>query len=123
MAYLNLAVEIDALPDGKYRIAVQSPIGEATADAASPFTPEELTNFLPILSREKRVPRQQELDAARDFGARLFNFVFRASPDITSAYVASLRESGGSDGLRIRLTVEKAGALSDIPWEYLRDPA
>ncbi len=107
---------------GKYRIEVRSSVGEASVDAASPFTPDELAGFLQILSREKRVPRQEELNTAREFGQRLFNFVFRSSSEISSAYFASLRDAGASDGLRIRLTVEKAGALSAIPWEYLRDP-
>jgi hypothetical protein len=123
MAYLNLAVEITALPDDKYRIAVKSPIGESSADIASPFSPEDLANFLQVLSREKPVSKPVEANTARDFGGRLFDFVFRASPEINSAYTASLRESSDSDGVRIRLTVERAGALSGIPWEYLRDPA
>lgn len=122
MSYQNFAIEISALPDGKYRIEVASPVGEASVDAASPFTPDEITAYLQILSREKRVPRQEELNTARDFGQRLFDFVFRSSGEITSAYFASLRDSG-SDGLRIRLTVDRAGALSEIPWEFLRDPA
>ncbi|MFN8447942.1 MAG: CHAT domain-containing protein [Anaerolineae bacterium] len=122
MSYQNFAIEISALPDGKYRIEVQSPVGEASVDAASRFTPEELASYLQIFSREKRVPRQEELNAARDFGQRLFNFVFHASSDISSAYFASLRDAGTSDGLRIRLTVDKAGALSGLPWEFLRDP-
>ncbi len=125
MAYLNLAVEITAPPDaaGKYRIALQSPVGEASAEAVNPFTPEELANFLQILSREKPVSRATEANTARDFGARLFNFVFQSSPEISNAYFGSLREAANSDGLRIRLTVDGAGALSGIPWEYLRDPA
>lgn len=122
MSYQTFAIEISALPDGKYRIEVTSPVGEASTDTASPFAPDELANFLQILSREKRVPRQEELNTARAFGQRLFDFVFRSSSEISSAYFASLRDSG-SDGLRIRLTVDKAGALSEIPWEFLRDPA
>ncbi|MEO8394067.1 MAG: CHAT domain-containing protein [Chloroflexota bacterium] len=122
MSYQNFAVEVAALPNGKYRISMQSPVGEATADVDSPFTPDEITNYLQILSREKRVSRQEELKAARDFGERLFVFLFRFSTEISSAYFASLRDIGMHDGLRIRLSVDKAGALSQLPWEFLRDP-
>ncbi len=123
MSYHNFAVEVAALPNGKYRIAVQSPIGEASTDADSPFTSDEIASFLQILSREKRVPRAEELSTARDFGQRLFAFLFHSSSEISNAYFGSLLDSNKSDGLRIRLTVEQAGALSALPWEYLRDPA
>lgn len=123
MTYQNFAIEISALPDGKYRIEMESPVGEATIDVASPFTPEEIAHYLQIFSREQRLSRQDELNSARDFGGRLFDFVFRASSEISSAYFASLRDAGGAEGLRIRLTVDKAGALSGLPWEFLRDPA
>src|SRR4051794_5568253 len=122
MSYQNFAVEVAALPNGKYRISMQSPVGEATADVDSPFTPDEITNYLQILSREKRVSRQEELKAACDFGERLFVFLFRFSTEISSAYFASLRDIGTHDGLPTRLSVDKAGVLSHPPWEFLRDP-
>ena len=122
MSYQNFAVEVAALPNGKYRISMQSPVGEATADVDSPFTSDEIASYLQILSREKRVTRSEELKAARDFGERMFVFLFRFSTEISSAYFASLRDVGNHDGLRIRLSVDKAGALSQLPWEYLRDP-
>src|SRR4051812_36579654 len=106
MSYLNLAVEVTALPNGKYRIAVQSPVGEASAEAASPFTPEELPGILQILSRETRVSRQAELNTARDFGNRLFTFLFRSSSDTGNAYFGGLLEANQDEGLRIRLTVD-----------------
>ena len=34
MSYQNFAVEVTALPNGRYRIAVQSPVGEASAEPA-----------------------------------------------------------------------------------------
>src|SRR5262249_33360632 len=111
MSYQNFAIEVVALPNGKYRIEMQSPVGEASVEADSPFTADEITNYLQILSREKRVSRQDELNSARDFGQRLFNFVFRFSSEISSAYFASMRDTGNIDGLRIRLTIDQAGTL------------
>ncbi len=123
MSYQNLAVEVTALPNGRYRIAVQSPVGEASAEADPPLTPDEISLLLKILSREQRVSREEETRAARDFGQRLFAFLFRSSSELSNAYFASLRESKADDGLRLRLSVEGAGDLSGLPWELLRDPS
>ncbi|HVU10306.1 MAG TPA: CHAT domain-containing protein [Phototrophicaceae bacterium] len=122
MSYQNFALAIIALPNGKYRIEMQSPVGEASVEADSPFTPDEITLALQIFSREQRISHQDELNAARDFGQRLFKFTLQSSSEISNAYFASLRDATG-DGLRIRLTVDQAGALSSLPWEFLRDPA
>ncbi len=122
MKYFNFAVELAALPDGRYRITLTSPVGEATTDVSSPFTDAEIAETLAILGREKMgVTREQIAATARQFGDKLFNFLFRATPEINNAYFASLARAG-SDGLRIRLSVDRAGALSHLPWELLRDP-
>ena len=121
MGYLNFAVDVSSLPNGRYRLRVSSPVGEASADLDSPFTAQEIENYLNILVRVQRAPRAQELATARDLGQRLFDFVIRSNSDINAAYIASL-ERAGANGLRFRLTVENSGDLRQIPWEYLRDP-
>ncbi len=123
MAYLNFAVEVAALPNDQYRISIQSPVGEASVDAASPFTPEEIQHYLAVLGGETKVSRDERQRTARDFGNRLFNFLLGGSTAISNAYFASLREAASTEGLRLRLTVDQAGALSQLPWEYLRDPS
>jgi hypothetical protein len=123
MKYQNFAVELSALPDGRFRIAVASPVGEAIADVVNPFTPDEITDALQILGRERAdVTKAQMQETARAFGDRLFAFLIQSNRDINNAYFASLAHVG-IDGLRIRLSVERAGALSHLPWELLRDPA
>ncbi|MFN8529836.1 MAG: CHAT domain-containing protein [Anaerolineae bacterium] len=123
MKYQNFAVELAALPDGRYRVSVSSPVGDSFADVSSPYTDTEISDILAILGRERDgVTRTQMTDLARSVGDKLFNFLFRASADISNAYFASLT-SMGSEGLRIRLSVERAGALSHLPWELVRDPA
>ena len=123
MKYQNFAVELSALPDGRFRIAIMSPMGEATADVNNPFTPDEITDVLRTLGREKATATKADMEqAARTFGARLFDFLINSSTEISNAYFASLARVG-TDGLRIRLSVERAGALSHLPWELLRDPA
>ncbi len=121
MGYLNFAVDVSSLPNGRYRIRVSAPVGEASADLDSPFTPPEIANYLAILGRTQRVSRTEELATARELGQRLFDFVIRGSSDINAAYIASL-ERAGANGLRFRLTVDNAGDLRQLPWEYLRDP-
>lgn len=124
MSYLNFAIELSALPaPGRYRISVNSPIGQTSVDVDSPFTAQEIENHLAILGRmQEGVTLAQEAQAARDFGERIFNFLIRNHEDIIAAYFASL-ERAGNDGLRIRLSVEKAGELARLPWEFLRDPS
>ena len=123
MSYQNFAVEVTALPNGRYRIAVQSPVGEASTEADSPFTPEEISTLLKILSREQKVSRDEETRVAREFGQRLFAFLFRGSSEISNAYFGSLLAAQNDEGLRIRLSVDNAGDLSGLPWELLRDPS
>lgn len=124
MSYLNFAIELAALPTpGRYRISVNSPIGQTSVDVDSPFTTQEIDSLLMVLGREQAgVTPAQEMQAARDFGERIFNFLIRSHQDILAAYFASL-ERAGNDGLRIRLSVEKSGELARLPWEFLRDPS
>ena len=124
MSYLNFALELSALPaPGRYRISVNSPIGQTSVDVGSPFTPEEIEHYLAIFARETAgLTRAQEAQAAREFGDRIFNFLIRNNEDVNAAYFASL-ERAGNNGLRIRLSVENAGVLSQLPWEFLRDPS
>lgn len=122
MSYLNFAIEVAALPDGNYRISVTSPVGEVTADVAPPFTPTDIADALAVFTRQREgISKLEETQAARQFGQRLFSFLIRSNEDIHAAYFASLDRAGGR-GLRIRLSVENAGPLRDLPWEFLRDP-
>lgn len=121
MGYLNFAVDVSSLPDGRYRVRITAPVGEATADLDSPFTSQEIADYLRVLGRAPRVSKAQEDATARELGDRLFDFVARGSDALHAAYVASL-ERAGNDGLRISLSIDNAGELSQLPWEYLRDP-
>lgn len=124
MEYTNFAIELTAQTDGKYCIEVQSsPVGEATVTVPSPFTVEEIEAALALFGRVKEgTTNQEENQAARQFGQRLFQFLIRDHQDINAAYFASL-DRVGAEGLRIRLSVERAGLLAELPWELLYDPA
>lgn len=127
MSYLNFVIELSALPapvpaQARYRISVSSPIGEAAVDVDSPFSAADIERYLAVLGREQPgTTRAQESQTAREFGDRIFNFLIRNNEDINAAYFASL-ERAGNNGLRIRLSLENAGELARLPWEYLRDP-
>lgn len=128
MSYLNFVIELSALPaplpaQARYRISVTSPIGETTVDIDNPFTPSDIERYLAVLGRTQQgITRAQETQTAREFGDRIFNFLIRNNEDVNAAYFASL-ERAGNDGLRIRLSLENAGELAQLPWEYLRDPS
>lgn len=122
MPPLSLAFDVASLPDGRYRITLTSPLGTASADIGAPYTPQELEDYVAIFTRQREgVTRAQEAAAARDFGGRLFDFLIRKNETISQIYTASLTQAG-ADGVRLRLSVERADGLSSIPWEFLRDP-
>lgn len=122
MPYLPFAIEVVA-DNGRFRIRVtESPVGEASTEAASPFTDEEIEQYMQILGRERRVSIMERERTARQLGEQLFDFLISRHPDISEAYARSLDSASRADGLRIRLSVERAGALSRLPWEFLRDP-
>jgi CHAT domain-containing protein len=122
MPPLTLNFEVASLPDGRYRINLKSPVGEAQAEASAPFTPAELENYRALFARRTDgLTRAQEANAARQFGTRLFDFLIRTHDQVNAAYFASLAQAGSS-GLLIRLSVEGAGELASLPWELIRDP-
>lgn len=117
----NFNIELSALPNGKYRVEARTPIGGASADVDNPFTESEIEDLLAILGRRRRVLASVEAQTAAQFGGRMFDMLFRSSDQIYAAYFNTLSNVGES-GLRIRLSVERAGALANLPWELIRDP-
>jgi len=63
-----------------------------------------------------------EIEAAKQFGARLFDSVF--ADEVRACLRSSLDEaSNQGKGLRIRLRLTDAPELADLPWEYLYNSA
>lgn len=125
MPSLNFAIEVAALPGGEsisaYRLKVASPVGEVSVDVAAPLNKQEVDAYFQAFNEVRPTARAAQANAARELGDRLFNFLIQSHSDIQSAYIASL-ERAGSDGLRIRLSVDKAGIIAPLPWETIRDP-
>ena len=120
--YEDFDLVIEPADDGGYRARVaESPAGEATASFDLPFSDLELENFLLKVGRPRRGTRRlesPEMEAARDFGGRLFKAVF--NDDIRLCLRRSLDETERSgEGLRIRLRLNDAPGLVNVPWEYL----
>jgi hypothetical protein len=113
-------IELTALPDGKYRIGVNSGTSDdVQVVVRAPFTEKEINEIQAILSgRKAGLMRMEETRSARQFGQKLFHFLIRDNPSIHASYRAGL----GQDGLRLQLSIEQAGILAHLPWELLRDP-
>jgi hypothetical protein len=102
---------------------LESPAGQAHADFALPFSDLQVENFILRIGQPQRGRRRTEsnaLDAAREFGAALFQSVMR--DEVGGAYRSSLlsAEQRGA-GLRVRLRLSGAPDLVGVPWEFLFD--
>jgi hypothetical protein len=131
IAYVNLDVQIQRAPEsGGYRVMVQSSGGKSVrASFELPFSEYELENFILKAGPARRGVRRietQELDAAKHFGAKLYDALFTA--DVRSALQSSLEQARQKAatasnrrraGVRIRLRLADVPELSGVPWEYL----
>jgi hypothetical protein len=124
IGYRDLDLLIQPAPEG-YRVRLDAPAGQTVARFALPFSDLEIENFLLRAGRPRRATRRidsSEDKAAKDFGARLFTAVFEGEALVLLR--GSLEEARRrGDGLRIRLRLAEVPELSDLPWEYLYDPA
>ncbi|MGQ0570865.1 MAG: CHAT domain-containing protein [Armatimonadota bacterium] len=123
-SYLDFDLFIQPAAEG-YRLRVDSSAGQAAASFALPFSDLEVENFLLRVGRPRRATRRidsPEGKAAKDFGARLFDSVFDGEVrGLLRSSLEEARRQGG--GLRIRLRLTEVPELSDLPWEYLYNPA
>jgi CHAT domain len=118
--YLNFELNVEAFDGNRLRITLgESPVGSVSVDVTNPFVAEEITAVIKVMEGSTPANRSERARIARAFGEKLYNTVF--SGQIYAAYLASL-ERAGDAGLRIKLGVEDAGLLEDVPWELLRDP-
>ncbi len=109
-----------------YRSQVlNSPAGQASANFDLPFSDLELENLILHVGRTRRGMRRidsPEMQAAKDFGGKLFDAVFEG--DVRACLRSSLDEANQQGvGLRLRLRLSGAPELEDIPWEFLYNPS
>jgi CHAT domain/CARDB len=118
--YLDFELNIELLPDGKLRVTLlNSPAGSATTNAVNPFTEDETRRIIGILDGSIRITKSDAVRTLRAFGEKLFTSLI--SGNIYAAYLTS-KSTAGERGLRIKLGLENAGVLQEIPWELIRDP-
>jgi N-acetylneuraminic acid mutarotase len=118
--YLNFDLLIENAAK-KYRARViDSPAGQAATEFARPFSELELENFYLKVGRPRQGVRRlesPEMDAAQQFGKRLFDTVF--SGEVYACFRSSLNEAATQNkGLRMRLRVDTQD-LSNLPWEFI----
>ena len=119
--YLDFDILIEKVND-RYRARVlQSPAGQASAEFTLPFSDFEVENLMLRVGRNRRGVRKMEspeMQAAKQFGGKLFDAVFAGEVRgaLRSSVDAATRESAG---LRMRLRLADAPELVDLPWEFL----
>lgn len=119
--YQNFDLTIQRSGTG-YRVLVDSPAGQATLNFSSPFSEAELENLLleigqtPVRVRGSGSP--EKMQAAQDFGGRLFDAVFAG--EVLVCFRSSENEAKAQNHrLRIRLRLSEVPELAALPWEYL----
>jgi hypothetical protein len=122
--YDNFDIEVVHDVDG-YDVRARSLVGEARAEFRVPLTPQETRILGLMVARGRGVSRSvqtRDVDEVKAFGERLFDSLFAG--DVLACYHESLARVRGNTrvGLRVRLRLDGAPELAQLPWEYLFDP-
>lgn len=119
--YVNLDVIVDSTATGFVARLESASVGQAQAEFAPPFSPQELELFLLRLARPRRRTRRIEspqMDAVKQFGESLFERLFTG--ELRACLRTSYEDAARTGrGLRIRIHPTTAPELADVPWEFL----
>ena len=123
MTYDDFDLQIEPAGE-KFRVRLlNAPTGQATTEFVLPFTEIEVANFLSRIGQVRRTMRRvdaPELQAAKEFGGKLFGAIF--SGEMIAQLRGSMEQASDKDhGLRIRLRLTDVPSLADLPWEFLYD--
>ncbi len=122
LSYLNFDLQFERLEDG-YRVTARGPDGEYTGTFRLSITQTELENLVLRVGRTQRTMRRvdhPEIEAAKQFGRRLYETVFDGQIGATFRRSLQLAEQQNV-GLRLRMRLTQTPELADYPWEYLYD--
>lgn len=121
--YLDFDIQIQSTGSGYRSRVLKSPAGEASSSFGPIFSDVELENYQLKLGRPRRGSRRAglpETEVARNLGDRLFASAF--GDEVRSCLRRSLDLAlQQQSGLRVRLRLNDAPELADVPWEYLHD--
>jgi len=124
MRYLDFDLLIERWGEHYKARVLNSPAGQATVDFSMPFSEQDVEIFLLKVGRPRRSTRRvfsPEMEAAKSFGARLFETIF--DDEVLGCFRTSLYDATQKGvGLRLRLRITNALDLADLPWEYLYNP-
>jgi tetratricopeptide (TPR) repeat protein len=107
--YLNFDIEILRRGDGYRAQVVASPVDRGCC-AEFKLAPDEL-----------RPGGWTGLDDVKEYGARLFQYLFAGEVYTHLRLSQDEADRTGADGLRIRLILTDVPELADVPWEFLYD--
>src|SRR5256714_819996 len=123
MTYDDFDLQIEPAGEKFRARLLNAPTGQATTEFALPFTEIEVANFLSRIGQVRRTMRRvdaPELQAAKEFGGKLFGAIF--SGEMIAQLRGSMEQASDKDhGLRIRLRLTDVPSLADLPWEFLYD--
>ena len=120
--YLDFDLAVERVGDGYCARVLRSPCGEAEHRFERPLSELELRDFGSGVVRHRAGMRGSaggDVERVKTYGARLFETVFAG--DVQTCLNNSLHEarSHADTGLRIRLRLNGAPELVELPWEYL----
>ncbi len=123
--YLDFELRITSTGEpGTYGAHVyRSPGGEGSSSFEWPFSPLQYENYLLKMGHPRAVTRSggsPGIAAARALGDGLFRAVFQGAVRDLLRKSQDLAEASDK-GLRIRLRLQDAPDLGDVPWEFLYD--
>jgi hypothetical protein len=122
-SYFDFDLAVELTEDGDFVRVLAAPAGEAVAPFRNPFTRRELDDWRRLLAApgDEGLRGVERQNAIRQFGERLHRAIFTDNirlcwdESLRLAYQQRLR-------LRLRLLLQTAAELIDLPWEYLFDP-
>lgn len=119
--YFDFDILIERVNERYRARVIQSPAGQASAEFVLPFTDQDIEILMLRVGRARRGVRRiesPEMQAAKQFGGKLFDAVFAG--DVRGALRSSADSANREGaGLRVRLRLADTPELVDLPWEFL----
>ncbi len=114
--YVDFEINISAIGDARYAVAVSGPGGDASGTLLLPTAD---SNFPALITRLDALDTDEETLA--QLGQLLFQALFQGA--IKDVYTRGQGMLAPDQGLRLRLNIAPSeAALMALPWEFLYDP-